>query len=57
MSCPNCRTKKLVEIAMTLRERRVVRHSCSSCELRWWDVEGKLVDLDNVLELAAKKTA
>jgi hypothetical protein len=42
----------LVEIGLTLKERSVTMHSCSRCDTRWWDTDGKHVGLHNVLELA-----
>jgi hypothetical protein len=42
----------MVEIGVTLKERQVVMHSCSRCDTRWWDSEGELLPLANVLDLA-----
>ena len=55
MPCPNCRSARLVEIAMTLRDQRVTLHSCPACEQRWWDSEGETITLPSVLELAAAR--
>jgi Zn-finger nucleic acid-binding protein len=55
MVCPNCRSARLVEIAMTLREQRVTLHSCPSCEQRWWDQEGRTVGLRSVIDLVASR--
>lgn len=52
MVCPNCRTAMLVEIGVTLQERQVTMHACSRCDTRWWDCDGRIVGLDNVLDLA-----
>ena len=52
MLCPSCSSGRLVEIDITLRERRVTMHSCSRCETRWWDQEGEPVGLRHVLDLA-----
>ena len=52
MTCPNCRNARLVQIGLTLKERNVTMHSCSRCDTRWWDSDGELVALTNVLELA-----
>ena len=52
MTCPKCRTARLVQIGLTLKERKVTMHSCSRCDTRWWDSDGQLVGLTNVLELA-----
>jgi hypothetical protein len=53
MTCPNCRAARLVEIDLTLKERRVTMHACSRCDIRWWDDDGERVGLHQVLELAA----
>ena len=53
MECPSCSSSRLVEIDITLQERRVTMHSCSRCDTRWWDSEGELVPLVSVLALAA----
>ena len=55
MPCPNCRSARLVEIAMTLSDQRVTLHSCPACEQRWWDSEGRTIGLPSVLELAAAR--
>jgi hypothetical protein len=52
MTCPNCRGARLVQIGLTLKERKVTMHSCSKCDTRWWDSDGEQVGLTNVLELA-----
>ncbi len=55
MLCPNCRSARLVEIAMTLRDQRVTLHSCPACERRWWDREGETIGLGSVLDLVAAR--
>jgi len=52
MTCPNCRGARLVQIGLRLKERRVTMHSCSRCDTRWWDSDGKRLGLTNVLDLA-----
>lgn len=52
MPCPVCRDKKLVEITLKAGERRLVLRSCSACETKWWESEGREVALGNVLEAA-----
>lgn len=54
MACPRCRAGQLVEIGLTLKERRVTLHSCSKCDTRWWDQDGAQVRVDRVLDLARK---
>jgi transcription elongation factor Elf1 len=53
MKCPNCRTKELVVIEMVVGGRRVTLHSCSSCDLRWWETTEGTTSLAEVLDLAA----
>ena len=52
MTCPNCRFARLVEIDLTIKERRLTLHSCSHCDIRWWDDDGERVGLGHVLDLA-----
>lgn len=53
MTCPRCEARKLVEIDLTVAGRELTLHSCSKCETRWWDDhEGKVVALDELLDLA-----
>lgn len=54
MACPTCRMGHLVEIELTLRERRVTLHCCSRCETKWWDQDGEQVAVSRVLDLARK---
>jgi len=55
MTCPNCRGGRLVQVGLTLKERKVTMHSCSRCDTRWWDSDGQQVGLTDVLELATVK--
>lgn len=52
MACPRCSASHLVEIGLTIQERRVTLHSCSACDTRWWDQDGEQVQVGRVLELA-----
>ena len=52
MKCPRCKTSRLVEIEVTLREQRVTMHSCSHCDNRWWESGGESMGLPSVVELA-----
>lgn len=54
MPCPMCSHGRLVEIELTLKERRVTMHSCSRCEAKWWDQDGEQVAVGRVLDLARK---
>lgn len=51
--CPQCRHGRLVEIELTLADRQVVMRSCSECDTRWWDAEGRSSGLSEVLALAS----
>lgn len=54
MRCPKCRNR-LVEIAVSLGDTELTMHSCSRCDARWWDQDGRLIDLQSVLALAASR--
>jgi hypothetical protein len=47
----------MVEIGMTLAQRRVTMHSCSRCETRWWDRDGEVIGLRGVLGLVPRRSA
>jgi transcription elongation factor Elf1 len=52
MRCPNC-GRELVVIEMNVGGERLVLHSCSPCDLRWWEGhDGGVVPLAGVLGLA-----
>ncbi len=53
MKCPNCRTKEMVVITMMVGGEQVTLHSCSSCDLRWWETPEGATSLAGVLDLAA----
>ena len=53
MSCPNCKASTLVEIALTVGRRPVTMRSCSGCDTRSWDSEGRSLHLEGVLALAS----
>jgi transcription elongation factor Elf1 len=52
MKCPNCQTREMVVIQMVVSSERVALHSCSSCDLRWWETREGLLSLSGVLDLA-----
>jgi hypothetical protein len=52
--CPVCHTTQVVEIGLTLGGQRVVLHSCSACDARWWDDTDGRVTLGRVLELVGR---
>ncbi len=53
MTCPNCRSRDLVEIRMQHHAEKITMHSCQVCERRWWDRDGEQVGLRSVLDLVA----
>lgn len=50
--CPHCH-RRLVEIGVRLGDIRVTMHACSDCDHRWWDLDGRPLDLDVILILAS----
>ncbi len=52
MKCPNCHTREMVIIEMVVSGERVALHSCSSCDLRWWESRDGMLTLSGVLDLA-----
>ena len=55
MKCPKCRTSRLVEVGLTIAQRKVTMRSCSHCDTRWWDSDGEVIRLDGLLQLAAAR--
>lgn len=55
MRCPSCRATTLVEIGLQLHGQQVTMHSCSQCELRWWERNGERLALPSVLQLVAAR--
>ena len=55
MKCPNCQTRELVVIEMVVSGEPVALHSCSSCDLRWWETRDGLLSLARVLDLATTR--
>ncbi|MGH8874724.1 MAG: hypothetical protein ACRDVM_05665 [Acidimicrobiia bacterium] len=55
MKCPQCRAADVIEIKQKLPDGTEVQFfSCHRCEERWWDHEGRQIDLRQVLELARR---
>lgn len=53
MDCPKCHARHTVEISVNLSGRSVTLHSCSACDIRWWDDDqGEVINLREVMELA-----
>lgn len=55
MTCPRCKASRLVEIGVTVGERQLTMRSCSACDSRWWDSDGKALALPGVIELATAR--
>jgi transposase-like protein len=55
MKCPGCKRGAVVEIGMNLSQSRITMHACSRCETRWWDRDGEVVGLRNVLSLVPRR--
>ena len=55
MPCPVCNAGQIVKISLELGGERMVLHSCSRCDSRWWDdASGNRMPLDRVLTLAGR---
>jgi Zn ribbon nucleic-acid-binding protein len=54
--CARCGSTDAIEIRLQLNnDMQVDFHSCHRCEHRWWDVDGEVIDLTTVLELARQR--
>lgn len=51
-ACPRC-SSSLVEIRLDQAGRMMVMRSCSTCDTRWWQRDGKAVALRSVLDTVA----
>ena len=43
----------MVRVDMALADQEIVHHSCSYCDIRFWEANGERVSLPEILELAA----
>ncbi|HVF54355.1 MAG TPA: hypothetical protein VNC78_12240 [Actinomycetota bacterium] len=56
VQCPNCKADDCTQIVINLQEEESVQFfSCRRCEWKWWEHEGDTINLDEVLDLAAKR--
>ncbi len=56
MQCPSCGVEDVIEIHQTLPDGiEVDFFSCHKCDEKWWDRNGAVIDLREVLELARKR--
>ncbi|MDQ6615813.1 MAG: hypothetical protein M3083_14010 [Actinomycetota bacterium] len=54
MQCPQCESRQMVEISLSVAGERVVLRSCSACDLRWWEGYSGLLPLAHLLDMAAR---
>ena len=56
MQCPRCGIEEVIEIHQKLPDGTEVDFffSCHKCDEKWWDRDGELIDLRDVLELVRK---
>lgn len=55
MRCPSCAGEDSIQIEIGVRDLDTVQFfSCRLCEAKWWEHEGDPIDLDEVLNLAAR---
>ena len=52
--CARC-DSPLVEIRIARAETTVVMQSCSTCDTRWWQEDGRAVALPQVLDAVGKR--
>ena len=53
--CATC-GRHIVRVDVRLGETTVTMHSCSTCDTRWWELDGRPVGLDIILGLASADT-
>lgn len=55
MDCPQCGAAEVIEIRHKLEsDVELFFFSCHRCEEKWWDRDGKVVELREVLDLARR---
>lgn len=56
--CPDCGARDAIQIKLTLPDGTGVDfNSCHRCEHRWWNSDGRVIDLTTVLEKSRKGAA
>lgn len=53
MHCPQCKIRTLVSIEVVVSHQPLVMHSCSACDVRWWEGPEGRVSLSRVLDAAS----
>ena len=55
VACASCGAQDAIQIEITLPDDSdVTFNSCHRCEYRWWNSDGKTIDLTAVLEKSRK---
>lgn len=58
VECADCGARDAIQIDLTLPDGTHVEfNSCHRCEYRWWNSDGKTIDLTTVLEKSRKGAA
>lgn len=55
VKCPQCASRQMVEISLSISGERVTLKSCSACDLRWWEGYHGRLPLTYLLDLAARE--
>lgn len=54
LCCPRCRGSDITEIAIDLKPENDIKfYSCRLCEEKWWEREGGVIRLEEVIDLTA----
>ncbi len=57
MKCPKCAVRDVIRIELRLPDGTEVHFcSCHKCEAKWWDRDGESLALEQVLELARRRS-
>ena len=56
MDCPQCHARDVIEIKHRLPgDVELYFFSCHRCEEKWWDRNGRVVELREVLDMARQQ--
>jgi transcription elongation factor Elf1 len=55
MKCPRCNTRQLVVIDLEVGGEQLSLHSCSACDVRWWQGRDGRLPVNGVLHLAGRR--
>jgi DNA-directed RNA polymerase subunit M/transcription elongation factor TFIIS len=57
LRCSTCGEESVIQIELTLPDgTEVVFCSCHRCESKWWDRDGKHLDLDALVDVERRET-